>query len=106
MAGLPRSTIEKGLKAKGFRPEDRDHKLYVFHYKDNKTGKVLKTGIRTKISRSSQKHNHYSDNLLLAMRRQLKIDSKKLLLDLLECTMTIDAYIKLLKSKGYLRDME
>lgn len=97
MAPLERKTIEKGLSNKGFRLANKDHRYYVLYYKNQKTK------IRTKISTSSKKHRVYGDDLLLKIRRQLELDSTKLLLQFLECSVSYAQYIKILTKKGILK---
>ena len=97
MAPLERKVIEKGLLEKGFRVDNKDHRYYVLYYNNQKTT------IRTKISTSSKKHRVYGDDLLLAIRRQLKFDSMYLLRQFLLCFVSYKQYIQLLTEKGILK---
>lgn len=61
------------------------------------------TSIRTRISTSSEKHHEYGPDLLLAMRRQLHLDSLSLLGNLIECPLSREKYIEILRQNGLLR---
>ena len=96
MSPLSRKTIEMNLQKKGFRKNESDHKLYILYYKGKKTN------IRTKISRGSEKYRDYGDDLLLKMRRQLKLDSLSQAKNFLSCPLSIEDYITILKLKDEL----
>lgn len=83
--------IAKSLHKKGFIPEERDHIYYIFML----NGRL--THIRTKLSHGSQKE--YGDSLLSIMSKQLHI--KKIELEkLIDCPISKEDYIKLLKERG------
>ena len=96
MAGISRKTIEKSLIQKGFRFESGDHRYYVFYH----GGK--RTSIRTWVSHGSRGHKECGDDIISAMRRQLKLDTMSLARALLECPMDGQVYIGILKEKEIL----
>ena len=83
----------RGLKRKGFREENRDHK-YLFLYVNEK-----KSSIRTKISHGIKE---YDDNLLSLMARQVHLSSKQFI-DLVACPLTHEKYIEILKEEGTIK---
>lgn len=83
--------IAKSLHKKGFVPEERDHTFYTFML----NGRL--THIRTKLSHGSR--IEYGDNLLSIMSRQLHI-KKNELKKLIDCPISKEDYIKLLKERG------
>jgi len=82
-------TIKGSLENKGFKQSISDHYWYVL-YIDKK-----KTSIRTKVSFGI---NEYGDDLLSKMSHQLKI-SKKELEGLIDCPLSGEEYISILKNK-------
>ena len=83
--------IALSLQNKGFEAEETHHTYFWFYHNDQRTH------IKTKISHGS---NEYGDNLLSAMQKQLKLNSKKELLDLINCPMSQEDYIRLLTNKN------
>lgn len=98
MSSKPRSLIEESLKKKGFEVEQsgRDHRFYYFYY----NGK--KTGVRTKISTGSG-YKDYSDSLLGTIKKQLCFPSRRHLDDFINCPLTLEDYIDILKTQNLLR---
>ena len=92
-----RAEIEKSLKAKGFLCRMSDHKIYYLYYKEKRTR------IKTKISRGT-KHKDYSDNLLSAMSRSLNFDNLSQFKAFVNCPLSYEEYIKILKFKGVISD--
>jgi predicted RNA binding protein YcfA (HicA-like mRNA interferase family) len=88
-----RKKIEKSLLNKGFTQDAGDHRYYKY-YDGNKY-----TGVFTFISRGSG-YKVYSDSLLSDMWKQLKLNSKKELCDLIDCPMNESKYRAILKSKN------
>lgn len=83
--------IDGSLCRKGFeRKNDADHVQYILYING------LKTRIRTKISHGE---NEIGDDLISKMSRQLKL-SKKQFLDLIECPLSKEEYVKLLQKNG------
>lgn len=91
---ISRKLMEAGLQAKGFeRNASGDH--ISFHYKVD--GKY--TSVITHISHS-RRVREISRDLLLLMRRQLKLDRSQEVKDLVECPMSIEDYNQILSSKS------
>ena len=86
--------IEWALIRKGFSLKSSHHKIYHLHYQNKKNAIFTKIshGCKTKI---------YNDSLLSLMCRQLKL-TKSELLDLIDCPLDYDSYIKKLVENGYL----
>lgn len=98
---VDRSQVIKSLPKKGFRKEtkkSRTHKehIYFYHELDGK-----ETGAYTYISHSAQKKD-ISNDLLLSMRKQLRLDTNRQAADLLSCPMDGDEYCEIIRSKGIL----
>ncbi len=92
----PRSNIQSTLKKKGFREEEKaKHRYYHFVY----SGKF--TGVSTFVSRGT-KYKEISDSILSKMRKQLHLNNKKELLDLVDCPMDEDQLVAILRDKGIL----
>jgi hypothetical protein len=85
--------MRKALEAKGFRPFETHHTFYIL-YVDGK-----KTSIRTMISHGI---SEYGDALLGHVRRQLGLTSKELQ-DLVECPLSGESYVALLKERGKIK---
>jgi len=91
---MPRDAKEigAGLQKKGFVPRDNDHTFY--HLIVN--GK--KTVISTKISHGEKE---IGDKLLGMMARQVRL-SRRDFLNLVDCPLTLDEYLKLLRQAGHI----
>lgn len=87
--------IEKALLSKGFVENRKSHHIF-FYFKYR--GKIRK-GIFTKISHGA---SEYGDSLLKAVKRQLKFESLNDLYLFIECTITEDMYVDILKKRGIL----
>lgn len=48
-------------------------------------------------------YKDYSDSLLCQMAKQLRLDSKKDLCNLIDCPMDVDEYRAILAAKGFLK---
>ena len=92
---LDKTKIEKSLRKKGFVKEETHH-TYFYHEIEGK-----RTGVYTYTSHGSS-HKNYGDNLLAAMKKQLQLDTKKQLEDLVNCPLSQKAYNKILRKKGVL----
>jgi len=88
----PKKIIDALLK-KGFVIKESDHHLFFF---TDKNGNLV-NAIRTKVSHDKKKD--YDDFLLQAMKKQLKLDTLKDLLDLIDCPLTQEELRKKLQSK-------
>ena len=91
MASRKASNIERALLSKGFRSADTHHRYLVFHVADKPTS------IRTHVSHSRP---DYGDNLLSKVQKQLHLPTKRDLLDLVDCPMSGEDYLKLLQEQG------
>lgn len=80
------------LLKKGFKQDNRDHKKYHLLI----CGK--KVGIHTFVSHGTKE---YGDILIGEMKKQLRL-SKKEFVDLIDCPMTKEEYIKILVERGYI----
>lgn len=81
--------IKVALIQKGFSQENRDHSFFFLYVNG------LKTSIRTKISYGMKE---YGDNLLAIVARQLHLSYKELN-DLIDCPLSYENYISILKEK-------
>lgn len=89
-----RADIERALQKKGFQKEITDHRYYTLYFNQKKTA------IFTKISQGSD-YKVYGQTLLGLMCRQLKINNQQLL-KLINCELTGEAYLEILKNKKIL----
>lgn len=87
---VDRSVIEKNLKKKGFRKEKSGHHIYFYHEFNGQ-----ETGVYTKLSHSA-KLKDISGDLLLSMRKQLRLETNKDAVDLFNCPMDKDKYNRVL----------
>jgi hypothetical protein len=97
---VDRKLAEKSLQAKGFiKDKSRGHP-YFFHYYEGK-----ETGIKTYVSHSAKYRDIGPDNIE-NMRRQLKLQTRRQTIDLLECPMSEADYIDHLVANGSLNSNE
>jgi hypothetical protein len=91
---MPRDAkgVAANLTRKGFTPGDGDHTFYRL-FVDGKN-----TGIHTKISHG-EKEIH--DGLISQMAKQTKL-VKKEFLDLVDCPLSLEQYLKLLRERDHL----
>jgi hypothetical protein len=82
--------VSAGLAKKGFVPRENDHTFYHLFV----AGK--KTIVNTKISHGEK---DIGDRLLGMMARQLRL-SKRDFLNLIDCPLSFDEYVKLLRNEG------
>jgi hypothetical protein len=82
--------VGAGLLKKGFSIRENDHTFYHL-FIDGK-----KTIVSTKISHGEKE---IGDRLLGMMARQLRL-TKRNFLDLVDCPLTLDEYVKLLREAG------
>lgn len=93
MASRRSSDIEGALKRKGFRLDETHHRYLVLHV-DGK-----RTAIRTRLSHSGM---DYGDDLLSQVRKQLQLPSKRELLSLIDCPLSEQDYLSMLRANGKL----
>jgi predicted RNA binding protein YcfA (HicA-like mRNA interferase family) len=92
MPTLKSDKIVKSLKSKGFTKEQGDHVYLEFHL----DGKFI---LHTKVSHGS---NHdLGPNLVSLMSKQCQL-SKKQFMDLVNCPLSADEYVDVLREKGVL----
>jgi len=89
MASRKSREIKDSLIKKGFISEQRDHTYLFLHVAGRKSS------IHTKISHGIKE---YGDTLLSFMSRQLQLSTKQLN-DLLDCPLSYEDYLAILKEK-------
>jgi trans-2-enoyl-CoA reductase len=92
---VDRSVLVAVLEAKGFKVREGDHSFYSL-YVDGK-----KTSVFTKISHGSS-YKVYSDSLLGFVKKQMSLTSEELR-QYIECTISYDMYVQILKEKGRIK---
>ncbi len=85
--------IKSALLSKGFKVEESHHEFLWFYHNDKRTH------IKTRISHGIEE---YGPDLISAMKKQLKLNSKREIEDLLNCPMKEAEYIELLMKNGEL----
>lgn len=88
--------IELSLSKKGFIKDETHHTYFYYEY----NGK--KTGIYTYISHGS-KSKTCGNPLLSMMKKQLKLDTIKQVIDLFECPMSEEEYSQILQAKNFVK---
>lgn len=87
---VDRTEIVKNLPKKGFRKEITGHHIYFYHeYKGQETGAY------TYISHSA-KQKDVSGDILLSMRKQLRLNNTKEAVDLIRCPMDEEGFNRVL----------
>ncbi|ADG05631.1 conserved hypothetical protein [Kyrpidia tusciae DSM 2912] len=84
--------IRSSLEKKGFHRKYTDHEYFIFYFQGKKTS------IRTKLSLGIKE---VGDAILNRMAQQLHL-SRKDFNNLIQCPLTYDHYIAILKEKGIL----
>ena len=79
---VDRKQAEKSLKGKGFQRDKKGDHIFFYHYFEG-----VETGIKTYVSHSKKYRDIGPDNLE-SMRRQLRLESRNSLIQLLECPMS------------------
>jgi hypothetical protein len=95
MITFKRRVMLGSLVAKGFRPAERDH-TFLFLWVDGK-----KTSVWTKISLGSGSLE-IGEPLLSIMKRQMRLETKQQLSDLIKCPLDHAGYVALLRKGGIL----
>lgn len=93
MPTLERDDVVDSLCKKGFSEQDGGDHRYFRLLQDGKD-----TGIFTMVSRGGRKYRTLGNDLVSKMAKQLKLQTKEFV-QLVECTMTGDAYVALLREK-------
>lgn len=91
MTVLKDKQVSKSLVKKGFVKEPRDHMYFVLY---DESGK--RTSVRTK---TSHNHQDIGDFLIARMQQQLHL-SKNDFLDLINCPLSREEYLKKLRKNG------
>ena len=91
MATLKTRKIINSLTAKGFMPQNGDHKYLLFFV----NGK--KTRIKTKVSHGE---DEIGDFLISQMQQQTHLKKKQDFLDLVNCPLSQRDYENILRSQG------
>ena len=91
MASLKTKDIVSALLRKGFHQKSSSHHKYYWLY----DGKI-QTAVKTRISHGKRE---YGDNLLGQMSKQLGLDTKMQLVDLVNCPLSKEDYLDLLVRK-------
>lgn len=92
---IERKQIETSLRKKGFVQEGGDHRYFYHEVEGRRTGAYAFTSRGTG-------HKTYDDNLLTAIKRELRLDKLQQVKRLLECPMDSNEYNTILKQKGVL----
>ena len=87
---VDRAEIVKNFPKKGFRKEKTGHHIYFYHEYEG-----LETGAYTYISHSA-KQKDVSSDILLSMRKQLRLNSAKEAVDLIRCPMDEEGFNRVL----------
>ena len=90
---IERRIIESNLPSKGFVKEDTHHRCFYHEYQGKRTGAY------TYISYGSS-YKTYGVALLKRMRKELRLDTIRQVVDLFKCPITGDDYDQILKDKG------
>lgn len=91
---MDRNKLEQSLRKKGFVMDNtKDHRY--FHLEVN--GK--RPGISTKTSHGSKKT--LGNSLQSEIKRQLRLDNNNQLRELVDCPLSHDDYIDILRKKGW-----
>lgn len=90
---VTRAEIEKNLPKKGFRKDKSGHHIYFYHEYQGQ-----ETGAYTFISHSA-KQKDISGDLVLNMRKQLRLDTAREAVDLMKCPMNGEGFNRILVEK-------
>lgn len=97
MSSKTSAEIRKAFLKKGFvNIRNTKHQIYA---PTDENGKQI---ARVSTELSNDKKKEYHDSLLSDMRKQLGLDDKKQLLDLINCPLSKKEYLKILRKNGRL----
>ncbi|MBI4455612.1 MAG: hypothetical protein HY644_06915 [Acidobacteria bacterium] len=96
---IDRDDIERNLPKKGFVAEEGDHRYFYHEFQGRRTGPFTFT------SRGSQ-FKTYGSPLLSQMKKQLRLETAKQVVDLCKCPISAEEYNEILKTKGVFQDKE
>lgn len=86
--------VRKSLKKKGFVENKKGHHIYLRHLHNGK-----RTGAYTKVSHSKPSDD-VGDNIVKAMKLQLRLRTNRDVQELVECPMTSEKYLDVLEQSG------
>ena len=86
--------VVRSLRTKGFREDRKRDHVYLHHYYNGRL-----TGVHTKVSHGSG-GEEIGHELVRRMKLQLKLLSPAEVIELVECPMTEERYVSLLKQRG------
>ncbi len=84
---------ERSLLQKGFKKDQRNHKFFIFYYRDKKTD------VFTYLSHGSRSED-IDDSLLKLIKKELRLDDNQQTRDLLNCPLDGQRYAEILLQKG------
>ncbi len=84
--------VSSGLERKGFRGQQRDHTFYILWVNETETS------VRTKISHGC---TELSPSILGQMAKELHLTAKEFE-QLVDCLLSTERLVSLLKTRGYL----
>ena len=87
---VARAEISRNLPKKGFRKVKSGHHIYFYH-----EYKGMETGAYTYISHSA-KQKDISGDLLLSIRKQLRLESAREAVDLIKCPIDKEEFNRIL----------
>lgn len=94
---VERKDILKNLPKKGFVKDDNGHHVYFHHQVNGKN-----TGPYTYVSHDKNKTKTFSDVTLI--RKQLRLDTNREAVELIDCRMDGATYQEILRGKGLVLD--
>ncbi|KAA3596711.1 MAG: hypothetical protein D8M57_19265 [Candidatus Scalindua sp. AMX11] len=95
---VKRNDIIKNLPKKGFRKEASGHHIYFYHEYEGR-----ETGVYIYISHSS-KSKDIAGDLLLCTRKQLRLETNRETVDLINCPMTGDQFNSILIQRNVISE--
>ena len=93
---IDRRTIEANLPKKGFIREDTHDRYFYHEYQGKRTGPFTYTS-------SGNNYKTYGWTLIKRMKKELRLDSNREVVDLCTCPMSGEDFNERLKQKGSLR---
>lgn len=90
---IEKRDVESSLPKKGFERDDSHHIYFKHRYQ----GKY--TGAYTYVSHGMKS---IGDSIIKQMKNQLRLDSSRQVLDLVNCPISSDDYNQILRTKGQL----
>lgn len=85
--------IESSLPSKGFVIDETHHTYFYHEYQGKRSGAYTYTS-------HGSKYKSYGESLLKRMKKELRLDTIRQVVDLIDCPITEDGYNQILKNKG------